>query len=103
MRCDSAINEACEILGSFALIEEVINSVFGKPLALSLQCVQYAKVLSVYHSICGKTNRSNARLCDSRLLVSIIAGRRRTVRVGVVISQVFLQEETTVIDRTGFR
>ncbi|KAI0307888.1 DIL domain-containing protein [Multifurca ochricompacta] len=28
MRCDNSINEACEILGSFVLIEEVINSVF---------------------------------------------------------------------------
>jgi len=29
MRCDDSINEACELLGSFVLIEEVINSVFG--------------------------------------------------------------------------
>lgn len=29
MRCDNSINEACELLGSFVLIEEVINSVFG--------------------------------------------------------------------------
>ncbi|KAI0304804.1 DIL domain-containing protein [Russula brevipes] len=28
MRCDNSINEACELLGSFVLIEEVINSVF---------------------------------------------------------------------------
>nr|GAT44119.1 predicted protein [Mycena chlorophos] len=28
MRCDKSINEACEMLGSFDLIEEVINSVF---------------------------------------------------------------------------
>ncbi|KAI9512817.1 DIL domain-containing protein [Russula earlei] len=28
MRCDDSINEACELLGSFVLIEEVINSVF---------------------------------------------------------------------------
>ncbi|KAH9968881.1 DIL domain-containing protein [Russula dissimulans] len=28
MRCDNSINEACELLGSFILIEEVINSVF---------------------------------------------------------------------------
>ncbi|KZV77519.1 hypothetical protein PENSPDRAFT_3851 [Peniophora sp. CONT] len=28
MRCDNAINETCEALGSFVLIEEVINSVF---------------------------------------------------------------------------
>ena len=29
MQCDTSINEACEMLGSFELIEEVINSVFG--------------------------------------------------------------------------
>jgi hypothetical protein len=29
-RCDNSINEACEMLGSFELIEEVINSVFGR-------------------------------------------------------------------------
>ncbi|EIN14146.1 hypothetical protein PUNSTDRAFT_95756 [Punctularia strigosozonata HHB-11173 SS5] len=28
LRCDQSINEACELLGSFVLIEEVINSVF---------------------------------------------------------------------------
>ncbi|KAJ7487517.1 DIL domain-containing protein [Mycena galericulata] len=28
LRCDNSINEACEMLGSFELIEEVINSVF---------------------------------------------------------------------------
>ncbi|KAI0033413.1 DIL domain-containing protein [Vararia minispora EC-137] len=28
MRCDNSINETCEVLGSFALIEEVMNSVF---------------------------------------------------------------------------
>lgn len=31
LQCDESINEACEILGSFDLIEEVINSVFGMP------------------------------------------------------------------------
>jgi hypothetical protein len=34
MRCDDSINEACELLGSFVLIEEVINSVFGAHLEL---------------------------------------------------------------------
>lgn len=34
MRCDDSINEACELLGSFVLIEEVINSVFGAQLKL---------------------------------------------------------------------
>ena len=29
MECDDSINEACEMLGSFELIEEVINSIFG--------------------------------------------------------------------------
>ncbi|KAI0274770.1 DIL domain-containing protein [Gloeopeniophorella convolvens] len=28
MRCDNSINETCEILGSFVLIEEIVNSVF---------------------------------------------------------------------------
>ncbi|KAF7320071.1 hypothetical protein MKEN_00791400 [Mycena kentingensis (nom. inval.)] len=28
LRCDNSINEACEILGSFELVEEVVNSVF---------------------------------------------------------------------------
>lgn len=30
MQSDRSINEACEMLGSFELIEEVINSVFGQ-------------------------------------------------------------------------
>lgn len=30
LQCDTSINEACELLGSFELIEEVINSVFGE-------------------------------------------------------------------------
>lgn len=34
MRCDSSVSEACDILGSFSLIEEVINSAFGKQLLL---------------------------------------------------------------------
>lgn len=29
LQCDNSINEACELLGSFELIEEVINSIFG--------------------------------------------------------------------------
>lgn len=29
MQCDSSINEACEMVGAFELVEEVINSVFG--------------------------------------------------------------------------
>lgn len=29
MQCDNSINEACELLGSFELMEEVTNSVFG--------------------------------------------------------------------------
>jgi hypothetical protein len=30
MECDNSISETCEMLGSFELIEEVINSVYGK-------------------------------------------------------------------------
>src|SRR4051794_14000534 len=30
MQCDSSINEACELLGSFEMIEEVIHSAFGE-------------------------------------------------------------------------
>lgn len=30
LQCDTLVNEACEMLGSFELMEEVINSVFGK-------------------------------------------------------------------------
>lgn len=29
MRCDNAINQTLEMLGSFGLIEEIHNSVFG--------------------------------------------------------------------------
>lgn len=29
MKCDKSINQACEAVESFELIEEVINSVFG--------------------------------------------------------------------------
>ena len=35
MQCDNSISEACEMLGSFELIEEVINSVFGSSLISS--------------------------------------------------------------------
>lgn len=31
MRCDKAVNETLEMLGSFTLIEEILNSDFGKP------------------------------------------------------------------------
>lgn len=34
MKCDKSINQACEALGSFEMIEEVINSVFGAFAAL---------------------------------------------------------------------
>lgn len=30
LECDTSISEACEMLGSFEIIEEVINSVFGR-------------------------------------------------------------------------
>lgn len=30
MRCDEALKETCEMLGSYTLIEEILNSVFGK-------------------------------------------------------------------------
>ena len=30
MQCDNSINDACEMLGSFELLEQVINSVFGE-------------------------------------------------------------------------
>lgn len=30
MQCDNSINEGCEMLGSFELLEQVINSVFGE-------------------------------------------------------------------------
>lgn len=29
MRCDSAINETCELVGSFDMIEEVVNTAYG--------------------------------------------------------------------------
>lgn len=35
MKCDKSINQACEAVESFELIEEVINSVFGMWSALS--------------------------------------------------------------------
>jgi hypothetical protein len=34
MQCDNSLNETCEMLGSFELIEEVINSIFGEWLQL---------------------------------------------------------------------
>jgi hypothetical protein len=30
MQCDNSINDACELLGSFELLEQVVNSVFGE-------------------------------------------------------------------------
>lgn len=30
MQCDNSINDACEMLGSFELLEQVLNSVFGE-------------------------------------------------------------------------
>ena len=43
MRCDNAINETCELLGSFEMIEEVINTVYGgylKILPLNMKSVE---------------------------------------------------------------
>ena len=34
MRCDQNINETCELLGSFDVIEEVINTVYGELVSL---------------------------------------------------------------------
>ena len=39
LQCDNTINEACEMLGSFDLIEEVINSVFGNVQASFLMAI----------------------------------------------------------------
>ena len=39
LQCDNTINEACEMLGSFDLIEEVINSVFGNIQASFLMAI----------------------------------------------------------------
>jgi hypothetical protein len=44
LQCDTSINEACEILGSFELIEEVINSVFGR-------CSLVPFVIPLIHSV----------------------------------------------------
>lgn len=30
LRCDSAISETCELVGSFLIIEEIINEVYGE-------------------------------------------------------------------------
>ena len=39
MKCDESINQTCEALGSFEMIEEVINSVFGLLSALLRECL----------------------------------------------------------------
>jgi hypothetical protein len=40
MECDDSISETCEMLGSFELIEEVINSVYGKGYAVSFRLTE---------------------------------------------------------------
>jgi hypothetical protein len=50
MHCDQDLNEMCEILGSYVLVEEVINSVFGSSLVVifmgsfscTFQCFSFA-------------------------------------------------------------
>lgn len=46
MRCDNSINETCELLGSFVLIEEVINSVFGEHVVLIATPIGYSSMNS---------------------------------------------------------
>jgi hypothetical protein len=65
MRCDDSINEACELLGSFVLIEEVINSVFGAHLMLCYpqRLGLFRANRSVRHTLRGKENRSASQSC----------------------------------------
>jgi hypothetical protein len=48
MQCDNLINEACEMIGSFEMIEEVINSAFGSPFSIALgqELIGYQCLLS---------------------------------------------------------
>ncbi len=48
MQCDTSISEACEMLGSFELIEEVINSVFGMSLRHSILQLSHQIILTVF-------------------------------------------------------
>ncbi len=63
MRCDNSINEACELLGSFVLVEEVINSVFGThPELCKRHCPLLVRAFrSFRYSLRGKENRSTSQ------------------------------------------
>ncbi|KAF7306855.1 hypothetical protein MIND_00477700 [Mycena indigotica] len=81
LRCDNSINEACEMLGSFELIEEVINSVFVfiiryaerridqlldaalldfSPLPAEMDSVQFESEWSFLRSLTGKKKTTSA-------------------------------------------
>ena len=66
MRCDNSINEACELLGSFVLVEEVINSVFGTyPEPFQTPLPLLIRVRSFHYSLRGKEDRSISQCCYS--------------------------------------
>lgn len=66
MQCDSLLNDACDNLGIFELIEEIINSVFGMNIPVSsLSCAETQT--SIYNKIRGTKSRPDARCRASGL------------------------------------
>lgn len=55
MQCDNSINDTCEMLGSFELLEQVVNSVFGKLRFILQDCADHKT--SFHHSFCREENR----------------------------------------------
>ncbi|KLO14496.1 hypothetical protein SCHPADRAFT_872681 [Schizopora paradoxa] len=92
MRCDTQINEACEFLGSFDLIEEIINTVYAllvrvterridkliddallehAPLSSELETVQFESEWSIFRSPFSSKKKISSTLTPSSTTNSI--------------------------------
>ena len=65
MQCDNSINDTCEMLGSFELLEQVVNSVFGKLPVILSDYAEY-ETPSFHHSFRREENRPVAGCCNIR-------------------------------------
>jgi hypothetical protein len=93
MQCDNSINEGCEMLGSFELLEQVINSVFGE-LGVSFSdrifipdvsmSVHHSLRRAAYRSITGRSTAGQFTHAKFRL---------SAVRIGMVVLETIQRQE----------
>ena len=57
LQCDEDMQEACELLGCFEMLEDVINSVFGTESLLSMLVYVTEDISSFHHPVCRAQNR----------------------------------------------